>query len=313
MKPMNCPGHCLVFANSIRSYRDLPLRLADFGVLHRNELSGALTGLLRVRRFQQDDAHIFCREDQIESEVLGALDFMKEVYDVFGMTYKLELSTRPEKAMGEKADWDRAEAALAAAMNIFAGKGKWRVNAGDGAFYGPKIDIKVTDAMDRVHQCATFQLDFQLPLRFDLKYNTGSKVKGEEFARPVMLHRAALGSVERIFAVLCEHWGGKWPFWISPRQIMVIPVHADWNDYAMEVRSKFHDAKFYADCDTSGAQFKKKVRSAQVAQYNFQFIIGQKEVENGTVNIRTRDNKIEGELSVEDAIAKFQKLREEHK
>lgn len=313
MKPMNCPGHCLMFASSIRSYRDLPLRLADFGVLHRNELSGALTGLLRVRRFQQDDAHIYCREDQIESEVLAALEFMKDVYNTFGMSYKLELSTRPKKALGEKADWDRAEIALANAMNTFAGKGNWKINAGDGAFYGPKIDIKVMDAMERIHQCATMQLDFQLPIRFDLKYNTGSKEKGKEFARPVMLHRAMLGSVERIFAVLCEHWGGKWPFWISPRQIQVVPVHSEFNEYAEGVRAKLHEAGFYVDVDTSNATIRKKVRNAQVAQYNFQLMCGKQELENGTVTIRTRDNEVMGEMKTEDAIAKFQKLREEHK
>jgi len=313
MKPMNCPGHCLVFGNSIRSYRDLPLRFADFGVLHRNELSGALTGLLRVRRFQQDDAHIFCREDQIESEVLAALDFMKEVYTIFGMSYKLELSTRPEKALGDKEVWDRAETALAKAMNTFAGKGGWKVRAGDGAFYGPKIDIKVLDAMDRMHQCATIQLDFQLPIRFDLNYNTGSKEKGHEFARPVMVHRAVLGSVERMFAVLCEHWGGKWPFWISPRQAMVVPVHAEFKSYAEEIQARLHKEGFFADVDVTKATFQKKVRNAQVSQYNFQLVIGKNEVEHRTVNIRTRDNKVEGEMKIEDMIANFKKLREEHK
>jgi len=312
MKPMNCPGHCLMFAGQIRSYRDLPIRYGDFGVLHRNELSGALTGLVRVRRFQQDDGHIFLREDQIESEVLSSLEFMKDVYDTFGMSYKLELSTRPKKALGEKADWDRAEAALAGAMDTFAGKGGWKVNPGDGAFYGPKIDIKLTDAMERVHQCATMQLDFQLPIRFDLKYNTGSKEKGMEFQRPVILHRAMLGSVERIFAVLCEHWGGKWPFWISPRQIMVVPVHAEFNEYAETVRDQLHDAGFYADVDVSNATIKKKVRNAQVMQCNFQLVIGKQELENGTVNIRTRDNQVEGEMKTEDAIIKFQKLRDDH-
>lgn len=312
MKPMNCPGHCLMFANSIRSYRDLPLRLADFGVLHRNELSGALSGLTRVRRFQQDDAHIYCRDDQIEEEVVGALNFMKDVYTTFGMTYKLELSTRPKKALGEKELWDRAESALAKAMNQFAGEGGWRVNPGDGAFYGPKIDIKVMDAMERVHQCATIQLDFQLPIRFDLKYNTGSKEKGQEFARPVMVHRAMLGSVERMFAVLCEHWGGKWPFWISPRQVMIVPVHADFNDYCEEVRSKIHQAGFYADVDLSKEKFNKKVRTAQVDQYNFQLVVGKTEVENGTVNIRTRDNKVEGEKKIDDLINMLIKLRDEY-
>ena len=320
MKPMNCPGHCLMFAGQIRSYRDLPIRYADFGVLHRNELSGALSGLTRVRRFQQDDAHIYCREDQIESEVFGALTFMKEVYDTFGMSYKLALSTRPKKALGEKDLWDKAEkgkfqialciekcfqtklfshylffadrvfiicVALANAMNTFAGKGGWKVNPGDGAFYGPKIDIVVTDAMDRTHQCATIQLDFQLPIRFKLEYNTGSKEKGKEFARPVMVHRAMLGSVERMFAVLCEHYGGKWPLWLSPRQVMIIPVHADFNEYCESVRRMLHDEHFFADVDLSRETFQKKVRNAQVAQYNFQLVVGQNEATNGKVNIRT--------------------------
>lgn len=311
MKPMNCPGHCLIFASSIRSYRDLPLRLADFGVLHRNELSGALTGLTRVRRFQQDDAHIYCREDQIESEVVGALNFMKDVYDTFGMSYKLELSTRPKKALGDIELWERAEAALAQAMNHFIGEGNWRVNAGDGAFYGPKIDIKVMDAMDRVHQCATIQLDFQLPIRFDLQYTTQSKEEGKQFARPVMIHRAMLGSVERMFAVLCEHYGGKWPLWLSPRQVIVIPLHNDFYDYASSVRDKLHDEGFYADADLSKEQFKKKVRNAQVAQYNFQLVVGKSELENGSVNIRTRENKVEGEMKVDEMISMLKKLRDE--
>lgn len=313
MKPMNCPGHCLMFANSIRSWRDLPIRFADFGVLHRNELSGALSGLTRVRRFQQDDAHIYCTEEQIESEVLGALNFMKDVYTVFGMTYKLELSTRPAKALGELELWEKAETALANAMNDFAGKGGWRVNPGDGAFYGPKIDIKVMDAMERVHQCATIQLDFQLPIRFNLEYNTGSKEKGKEFARPVMVHRAMLGSVERMFAVLCEHFGGKWPLWLSPRQVIVIPIHAEFNDFCDEVRQKLHDEKFYADVDLSKATFQKKVRNAQVAQYNFQLVVGKAEFDNGSVNIRTRENKVEGEFKVDDMIEMLKKLRAEYK
>jgi len=313
MKPMNCPGHCLMFGSQIRSYRDLPIRYADFGVLHRNELSGALTGLTRVRRFQQDDGHIFCREDQITQEVLGSLNFMKFVYDVFGMTYKLELSTRPKKALGEKELWDRAEAALEDAMNTFAGKGNWRVNPGDGAFYGPKIDIKVMDAMDRIHQCATVQLDFQLPIRFDLKYTTDSKEEGKQFARPIIVHRAMLGSVERMFAVLTEHWAGKWPFWLSPRQAMVIPVHKDFGEYAESIRQKLHKEMMYCDVDLSKATFQKKVRNAQIAQYNFQLVVGANEVENGTVNIRTRENKVEGEMKVDDMIEMFKKLRDEYK
>ena len=313
MKPMNCPAHCLMFAGQIRSYRDLPIRYADFGVLHRNELSGALTGLTRVRRFQQDDGHVFCREDQIEQEVLSALDMMKSVYTTFGMTYKLELSTRPKKALGEKELWDRAEAALARALDTFQGKGGWKENPGDGAFYGPKVDIKVMDAMERVHQCATVQLDFQLPIRFNLQYNTGSKEEGNQFARPVIVHRAMLGSVERMFAVLCEHFGGKWPFWLSPRQVMIIPVHKDWNDYCQEVRDRLHSEGFYADVDLSKNTFPKKVRAAQVDQYNFQLVVGEAEVTNGTVNIRTRDNKVEGEKKVDDLIAYFKEQVAEFK
>jgi threonyl-tRNA synthetase len=214
--------------------------------------------------------------------------------------------------LGDKDLWDKAEKSLANAMDQFAGEGGWRVNAGDGAFYGPKIDIKVMDAMDRIHQCATVQLDFQLPIRFNLEYNTGSKEKGKEFARPVMVHRAMLGSVERMFAVLCEHYGGKWPLWLSPRQLMIIPVHAEFFDYCDGIRQKLHDERFYADVDLSKSTFQKKVRNAQVAQYNFQLVVGKTECENGTVNIRTRDNKVEGEMKVDDMIAMMKKLRDEH-
>ena len=218
LKPMNCPGHCLLFDSAVRSWRELPLRLADFGVLHRNELSGALTGLTRVRRFQQDDAHIFCRAEQIEQEVSAAIDFMKTVYSVFGFTFDMVLSTRPDQYLGDLKDWDQAEAALAAALDKFGQK--WERNEGDGAFYGPKIDITVKDALNRLYQCATIQLDFQLPNRFDLHYtsDTGAKVK------PVIIHRAIFGSLERFIAILTENFGGKWPFWLSSRQAIVLPI-----------------------------------------------------------------------------------------
>ena len=316
MKPMNCPADCLMFDSSIRSYRDLPIRYGDFGTLHRNELSGALTGLTRVRRFQQDDGHVFCRSDQIQEEVDAALDFMQSVYNTFGMSYKLELSTRPKKALGDKVLWDMAEAALVTSMDKFAGKGKWKVNPGDGAFYGPKIDIKIQDAMDRVHQCATIQLDFQLPIRFDLKYTTGNSKEKEGkqfFARPVIVHRAVLGSVERMFAVLCEHYGGKWPLWLSPRQLMVIPVHSDWHKYCNDVvKAKLHKEGFYVDVDISSATFKKKIRNAQIAQYNFQLVVGEQEVTNGSVNIRTRENKVEGEMELDEFITMVKTMRSEY-
>lgn len=317
LKPMNCPGHCCMFAHRIRSYRELPMRVADFGVLHRNEVSGSLTGLTRVRRFQQDDAHIFCTFAQIKEEVIGALDFMRFVYSIFGMTYKLELSTRPKKALGDVALWDKAEAQLTEALDEFAGKGNWKVNPGDGAFYGPKIDIKVSDALQRVHQCATVQLDFQLPIRFDLKYqcqkDRNATEEASEYERPVMIHRAMLGSVERIFAVLTEHWGGKWPLWISPRQMCLVPVDPAFTAYAEKVQQRLRDEGFYADVDSTSRTLNKKVREAQQSQYNFILVVGQKEVDAGAVNIRTRDNKQEGTMSVDEAVAKFAALVAEYK
>ena len=311
MKPMNCPGHCLMFGHRNRSYRELPLRVADFGVLHRNEISGALTGLTRVRRFQQDDAHIFCRQDQIKSEVLGALDFMRYVYTVFGMSYKLELSTRPAKALGDHKLWDLAEAQLAEALNEFAGEGNWKVNPGDGAFYGPKIDIKVFDALERVHQCATVQLDFQLPIRFNLEYKT-DKEGSDAFQKPVMVHRAMLGSVERMTAVLAEHWGGKWPFWLSPRQCVLVPVDVKYIEYANKVVDKIHNAGYFVDVDDSTKTLNKKVRDAQLDQYNFILVVGSQEEEAGTVNIRTRDNEVKGAMSVDDCITWFNQLRDSY-
>ncbi|KOB73912.1 Uncharacterized protein OBRU01_07380, partial [Operophtera brumata] len=233
LKPMNCPGHCLMFENRNRSWRELPLRLADFGVLHRNELSGALTGLTRVRRFQQDDAHIFCAPHHIEQEM-----FLEAVYTTFGFTFQLKLSTRPDKYLGELATWNQAE----------------------------KIDITIQDALRRSHQCATIQLDFQLPERFNLNYVSES---GEK-KRPVIIHRAILGSVERMIAILSESYAGKWPFWLSPRQV---------------------------DTD-AGDTLNKKVRNAQLAQFNYILVVGDREKNSGTVNVRTRDNKVHGEMSI---------------
>merc|ERR1712223_517952 len=306
LKPMNCPGHCLIFDHGVRSWKELPLRMADFGVLHRNELSGALTGLTRVRRFQQDDAHIFCRPDQVKDEMRGAMDFLKHVYDTFGFTYKLKLATRPEKFLGDIEVWNTAEKGLEESLNELGLP--WVLEPGDGAFYGPKIDITLSDALRRNHQCATIQLDFQLPLRFNLSYVDD---KGEK-QNPVMIHRAILGSVERMIAVLTENFGGKWPFWLSPRQTMVVPVGPPLNQYAQEVRDKLKSNGYCADVDTDdGNTMNKKVRNAQLAQYNFIFVVGEKEKENRTVNIRTRDNKIHGEFTIDDVLSKFQKLASE--
>ncbi|XP_046661414.1 threonine--tRNA ligase 1, cytoplasmic-like isoform X2 [Homalodisca vitripennis] len=305
LKPMNCPGHCLVFDHRPRSWRELPLRMADFGVLHRNELSGALTGLTRVRRFQQDDAHIFCAVPQIKAEITGALDFLRHVYGVFGFTFQLCLSTRPDKFLGDIAVWEEAEKQLADSLNDFGEP--WRENPGDGAFYGPKIDITIMDALRRNHQCATIQLDFQLPIRFNLAYIN----EAGEKTRPVIIHRAILGSVERMIAILTESYAGKWPFWLSPRQIMIIPVGPPFNDYAEKVKDQLYNAGFVCEVDSdAGDTMNKKIRNAQLAQYNFILVVGEREQTAETVNVRTRDNVIHGELNIPDLISKFRLLTE---
>ncbi|ORC84121.1 threonyl-tRNA synthetase [Trypanosoma theileri] len=443
MKPMNCPGHCIMFAMQPHSYKELPIRYADFGVLHRNELSGALTGLTRVRRFQQDDAHIFCRMDQVQEEIQSALGFLHDVYGVLGFKFFLKHSTRPENKLGTEEMWDQAESYLRAALNAFCGipeklpdpfkegatftfdgrkdsvkklrallkkrasnqnnenngaateggsdhlewKGPthadaWEENTGDGAFYGPKIDIVVEDALRRRHQCATVQLDFNLPQRFGLKYtlpaaaaaeegektqeqseshhvdpnnanlnnnenNNNNKKEGEAApaaaaaaaggaaaageeplssyeiaarelcidrrldanqARPVMIHRAIFGSLERCIAILCEHYGGEWPLWLSPRQIIVVPVSAENTAYAKSVRDAFHAEGFYADVDNSSATLDKKIRNAELARYNFIFVVGNAEAETQSVNIRTRDNRRHGTKTQAEAMRWLQEL-----
>ncbi|XP_075714030.1 threonine--tRNA ligase 2, cytoplasmic-like isoform X3 [Rhinoderma darwinii] len=308
LKPMNCPGHCLMFGHRPRSWRELPLRFADFGVLHRNELSGTLSGLTRVRRFQQDDAHIFCTMEQIEEEMKGCLQFLQSVYEVFGFTFQLYLSTRPDNYLGEILMWDQAEKQLENSLNDFGQP--WKLNPADGAFYGPKIDIKIRDAIGRYHQCATIQLDFQLPIRFNLTY-VGND--GDDKNRPVIIHRAILGSVERMIAILCENYGGKWPFWISPQQVMVVPVGPSCEDYAQQVCQEFFEAGFMADVDLDhSCTLNKKIRNAQLAQYNFIFVVGEKEKANNAVNVRTRDNKVHGEVSIASAVEKLTKLKKLH-
>ncbi|EPX72358.1 cytoplasmic threonine-tRNA ligase Trs1 [Schizosaccharomyces octosporus yFS286] len=320
LKPMNCPGHCVIYKNRDRSYRDLPWRVADFGVLHRNEFSGALSGLTRVRRFQQDDAHIFCRPDQVKSEIEGCFDFLQHVYGTFGFTFHLELSTRPEeKFLGDVATWDRAEAQLKAALD--SSGYHWELNAGDGAFYGPKIDITVFDALKRQHQCATIQLDFQLPEQFKLEFH--APVNAEEakesgnnnsYVRPVMIHRAILGSVERMMAILTEHFAGKWPFWLSPRQVCIVPVSASAYAYADKVNRALVGAGLYSDVDLSDNTLPKKVRTAQLSQYNFIFVVGAEEEKSESVNVRNRDDpkkQSKGEvIPVKEILEKLLKLKE---
>lgn len=315
LKPMNCPGHCLVFKSRARTYRELPWRLADVGVLHRNEFSGALTGLTRVRRFQQDDAHIFCMQSQIKQEIEGCFDFLKAVYGTLGFEFKMELSTRPEKFLGEIAQWNEAEAMLQGALENSGAR--WELNAGDGAFYGPKIDIMISDALRRWHQCATIQLDFQLPQRFDLTFqqpDTGADGQASTTqARPVMIHRAVYGSFERMIGILCEHFFGKWPMWLSPRQVLVIPVSKDQYDYAQHVRDFFFAEGFHADADLGPNTLQKKVRQGQLSQYNYILVVGKEEETTQSVNIRRRDDQSKqqkGEVvSLQDTLSLFKKLQ----
>ncbi|KAG7893885.1 hypothetical protein KL925_004892 [Ogataea polymorpha] len=311
LKPMNCPGHCLMFKSRERSYRELPWRVADFGVIHRNEFSGALSGLTRVRRFQQDDAHIFCTQDQIEDEISGVFDFLQHIYGIFGFEFKMELSTRPEKYVGDIETWNNAEAKLESALNKWGGK--WELNPGDGAFYGPKIDIMISDALRRWHQCATIQLDFQLPNRFELEFR--GKDDSAEVQRPVMIHRAILGSIERMTAILTEHFAGKWPFWLSPRQILVVPVGVRYFDYAQEVQKLLQTEGFYADVDLSGNTLQKKVRTGQLQKYNFIFIVGEQEQNEKAVNIRNRDiQELQSKndmVKLNDVLPKLHALRDE--
>lgn len=329
LKPMNCPGHCLMFASEERSYRSLPWRVADFSVLHRNEASGALSGLTRVRKFQQDDGHIFCTIDQVTSEIEGMFDFLTHVYSIFGLRFKLKLSTRPESYMGKLEDWDKAEQQLKQALQKFRGD-DWELNPGDGSFYGPKIDITVEDAMGKEFQCATIQLDFQLPQNFNLQYRANeaapiaksSDTPSESglapgMARPVMIHRAVIGSFERFLAVITERFAGKWPFWLSPRQIIVIPVMREAEDYALEVQSIFRKARMHVDTDLSGNTLPKKIRNAQVAQYNFVFVVGASERDGRAVNVRNRDDigtQLKGKMmGVGEALGKIGELRDERR
>ncbi|KAI0050277.1 tars protein [Auriscalpium vulgare] len=291
LKPMNCPGHCLIFDSRDRSYKELPIRMAEFGIIHRNEASGALTGLTRVRRFVQDDTHVFCMPSQIEEEISALFHFMQHTYGIFGFDFSLELSTRPENYLGSIETWDAAEAQLSKALDQHY-PGKWELNPGDGAFYGPKIDITIRDALRRSYQCATIQLDFQLPERFNLKYRSPDETANADKppSRPVMIHRAILGSLERFIAIITEHFAGKWPFWISPRQVLVIPVAAPYKEYASEIAGKLSELGLFADVDNGENTLPKKIRNGEIAQYNFILVVGQEELDSRSVNVRNRDD-----------------------
>eukprot|EP01126_Amoeba_proteus_P049082 TRINITY_DN5717_c0_g1_i6.p1 TRINITY_DN5717_c0_g1~~TRINITY_DN5717_c0_g1_i6.p1 ORF type:complete len:701 (-),score=122.00 TRINITY_DN5717_c0_g1_i6:51-2153(-) len=296
LKPMNCPGHCLIFQSSPTSWRDLPIRLADFSALHRNEASGALKGLTRLRRFCQDDAHIFCRVDQISLEISNSIQFLKFVYDTLGFDYRVVISTRPQSFLGEISQWECAEKSLETCLqenNI-----QFSVNPGDGAFYGPKIDVMVRDALMREHQCGTIQLDFQLPKRFGLNF-TNFEGNSET---PVMIHRAIFGSIERMMGILMEHVAGRWPLWLSPRQVVICTVSDTCTEFAKNIQQIIKTENFYVDLNLEGETIQKKIRVAQQAKYNYILVLGNKEVQEGKVNVRTRDNVVHGTKTIHEFI-----------
>ncbi|TNE87680.1 MAG: threonine--tRNA ligase [Deltaproteobacteria bacterium] len=293
MKPMNCPCHMLIFGAKKRSYRELPIRIHDQGVLHRNELSGTLSGLTRVRQFQQDDAHIFCSEDQIADEVADLMVLIDKIYGAFGMTFEVYLSTRPEDKLGDDALWDQAEGALAEALKR-SGK-EYKVKEGDGAFYGPKIDFDVYDALGRAHQCATIQLDFQLPRRFNLSY-----VGADNSAHtPVVIHRAIFGSFERFIAVLIEHYAGAFPVWLAPEQVRVMTVSEKSLEHGSKVYEALKAAGVQVTFDDSDNKIGYKIRECHGKKVPYMAIIGEKELEAGTVSVRSRDEGDLGSLALE--------------
>ncbi|WP_317980754.1 threonine--tRNA ligase [Paenibacillus glycanilyticus] len=296
LKPMNCPGHMLIFKNSLRSYRELPVRLAEFGQVHRHELSGALGGMMRVRTFCQDDAHLFVRPDQIEAEIGKIMNLIGEVYKVFGFAYTVELSTRPADYMGSDELWDEAEQSL---KNVLNAQGvNYRVNEGDGAFYGPKIDFHIVDALKRSWQCGTIQLDFQMPEKFDLSY-IGEDNKKQ---RPVVIHRAVYGSLDRFIGILIEHYSGAFPIWLAPVQAKVIPVSEHELDYALQIKSQFIQAGIRVEVDARSEKLGNKIRKAQLEKVPYMLVVGKNERLSGSVSVRKR-GEAEGSVQQPEEIA----------
>ena len=302
VKPMNCPMHVLIYKGKIRSYRDLPLRLSELGTVYRYEKSGTMHGLSRVRGFTQDDAHLFCRIDQIQSEIVDVIRFVDDTLKLFDMEFDVELSTRPEKFVGEVAIWDQAEAALRAALEEYGLK--YEVNEGDGAFYGPKIDFKLKDAIGRTWQCSTVQLDFNLPHRFELKY----KDKDGQEKQPIMIHRAIFGSLERFAGTLIEHYAGAFPAWLAPQQVAILPIADRHLDYAHEVEKALRAELIRVQVDTSSEGIGAKIRNAQLAKVPYMLIVGDKEIEAKQIAVRSRT---QGDLGAVGLDAFQQKLMTE--
>ena len=307
VKPMNCPGAMLVYRSRMHSYRDLPRRIAELGLVHRHELSGTLQGLLRVRSFTQDDAHLFMTPHQIESEVAAIIDMVDYFYRIFGFGYRVELSTRPEKAMGSVEMWDRAEATL---ERVLQEKGlSYRINEGDGAFYGPKIDFHLEDCLGRSWQCSTIQLDYQMPEKFDLTYIGAD---GEKH-RPVVIHRVIFGAIERFLALLIEHYAGAFPLWLAPRQVVVIPITEKQHDYAAEVCTALRDGSFRADLDDRNEKVGYKIREAQLKKIPYMLIVGAREAESNMVAVRHREKGDLGPRPLADFIERLKQERKEKK
>jgi threonyl-tRNA synthetase len=294
IKPMNCPGGILVYKNSMHSYKDFPMRVAEAGRVHRHELSGALHGLMRVRAFTQDDAHLYILPEQIKDEIKGVINLIDQIYKQFGFSYKLELSTRPEKFLGEIKDWDLAEASLKAALDEL--NLDYVINEGDGAFYGPKIDFHLTDCIGRTWQCGTIQLDYQLPQRFEMEYVGADGQKH----RPIMIHRTAFGSIERFFGILIEQYAGAFPTWLAPVQVKILPISDKFMDYAKKVESELNALDIRVELDSRAEKIGYKIREAQMEKIPYMLVVGEKEAENNTVSVRERQQGDIGSTSVDE-------------
>lgn len=301
VKPMNCPGGMLVYKTKMHSYRDLPLRMGELGLVHRHELSGALHGLMRVRNFTQDDAHIFMLPEQIKDEIKGVVALIDEVYQAFGFKYRVEVSTRPEDSIGEDEAWERATQALMDALSELGYD--YQINEGDGAFYGPKIDFKLEDCLGRTWQCGTIQLDFQLPERFELEY-TGAD--GEKH-RPVMIHRVVFGSIERFIGIITEHFAGAFPLWLATVQVKVLPISEKYHDYANQVKMQLEQDGMRVEVDERAEKIGYKIRSARMERVPYIVVVGQEEAEQGSVAVRSRNKGDEGAMNLEDFKARLNK------
>lgn len=299
LKPMNCPGHMLVYKNSLHSYRELPIRISEFGQVHRHEFSGALNGMMRVRTFCQDDAHIFVRPDQIQEEIKQVIDFISQVYQVFGFDYTIELSTRPEDSMGSEELWEQAESSLRQVLDQLGLP--YRINEGDGAFYGPKIDFHILDSLKRSWQCGTIQLDFQFPEKFDLSYIGEDNQKH----RPVVIHRAVFGSIERFIGILTEHYGGAFPTWLAPVQVMIIPVSDHYIDYSLKVKKRLENNGIRVNVDVRNEKLGYKIREAGLLKTPYTLVLGEKEMNSDDVSVRKRGEGELGEIAIDQVIERL--------